>query len=155
MIPAAALGFVRPGNRLSDFVEQGDDVDGQAATFAGAGRFPIQEIEAVFTFGVENNQVLRTATVCGPLLPLAALFFLGAKHQRAHLVAESNSGIHWSGFGKGGTPLPAWLRRRRLSLLARYVANATCNRAFTLFLLRLAWACFPCFRWPRASVGFS
>ena len=71
------------GDDPRDLIQEGDNVDGEAAAFFWPAGLPFQEIEAPFPAAVHNDKVARTSAVGGPLLPLAAFLFLGAKHQTA------------------------------------------------------------------------
>ena len=84
--PAAALRLASgAGNGPGDFVQEGDNVDRQAAAFLRAAGLPFEEIETPFAAAVDDDKVVGSATIGSPFLPLAALLFFGAKHQPAEI----------------------------------------------------------------------
>ena len=66
---AARLLRLQGGN---DFLQQGDDIDGESAALAGARRFPIEKIKAPLSRAIENHQVTLAPGLPGPFLPLLA-----------------------------------------------------------------------------------
>ena len=89
LVVAAALGLARrTGNRSGDLVEDGDDVDGEAAAFLRPAGLPFEEVEAVFAGDVDEDEVIRPSGIGGPAFPLPALLLLGAEHQSAEVTGE-------------------------------------------------------------------
>jgi hypothetical protein len=106
IIPVPALGLARRmGNGPGDLIEQGDNVDGQAAALFWPAGFPFEEIETPFSGTIDDNEIIFSAYVGCPLLPLAALLLLGAKHQAAESGSKVAVGkvLGWSaGFSTAG-----------------------------------------------------
>ena len=89
VVPLAALRAAgRACNGPGDFIENGDDVDGQATADIGAAGLPFEEVETPLAAAVYDDEVFRPAGVGSPLLPLAALLFLGAKDQPAEACGK-------------------------------------------------------------------
>ncbi len=77
--PAAVVCLASgAGNRPGDFVENGDDIDRQAAAFLRAAGLPFEEIEPPFAVAIDDDKVIAAPSLGGPLLPLAAFLLFGA-----------------------------------------------------------------------------
>ena len=84
VVSLSALGRAgRAGDGPGDFVQNGDNVDGQPAAFFRSAGLPFEEIEPPFSGPIYYDEVALAACIGCPLLPLAAFFFLGAKDQSA------------------------------------------------------------------------
>jgi hypothetical protein len=81
--PFDSAGAAR--NRSGGFIQEVYDIDGEAAAFAGALGFPIEEVKAPVAGLIDDDKVAFAPRFLGLLLPLTALILLGAQDESTEI----------------------------------------------------------------------